>query len=570
MARKKQQLINYHTGSKQSMPLSSEVQYGELVVRHNAEQPELLIKVADDKFATFVDVEAVAKKVNDSADSLNQTINAVSATVFTDYATKSALESVSGNIKSTLNAVKSALEGADTAIATELSAVSATVVANKETYDEYVEQNDKDIAALGAASAAVKTSVAELSAGTRAEVSRLDGRVDSVFTSAVTVSKEYTNVQLSAVTEDLQGQIDDADSAIAALGAASAAVKTSVTELSAGTRAEVSRLDGAITTAKNDAIEAASAFTLAQIKKVNDTNDGLAERVDALESSASTLSDELAELSGVTEDFSAATHTALTGLSAGTVAEVARLDGRVDSVFTSAVTVSKAYTDKKFTDEFVPVKNAVDALTGNGESSVTSIVDKAIANVVAQAPEAFDTLKEIADWIGNGSGTTAAELVTDIEGLKSADTVISGAVNAVSATVVANKEAYDEYVEQNDKDIAALGAASAAVKTSVSELSGATKAEVSRLDGRVDSSFTSAVTYVDAQVSLVTKSLKDKEDALDTRIDALEAISGATTTAIQTATFAEGNAAKSGVEITKSGTTLVFDFSKLIIDCGEF
>ena len=570
MARKKQQLINYHTGSKQSMPLSSEVQYGELVVRHNAEQPELLIKVADDKFATFVDVEAVAKKVNNSADSLNQTINAVSATVFTDYATKSALESVSGNIKSTLNAVKSALEGADTAIATELSAVSATVVANKETYDEYVEQNDKDIAALGAASAAVKTSVAELSAGTRAEVSRLDGRVDSVFTSAVTVSKEYTNVQLSAVTEDLQGQIDDADSAIAALGAASAAVKTSVTELSAGTRAEVSRLDGAITTAKNDAIEAASAFTLAQIKKVNDTNDGLAERVDALESSASTLSDELAELSGVTEDFSAATHTALTGLSAGTVAEIARLDGRVDSVFTSAVTVSKAYTDKKFTDEFVPVKNAVDALTGNGESSVTSIVDKAIANVVAQAPEAFDTLKEIADWIGNGSGTTAAELVTDIEGLKSADTVISGAVNAVSATVVANKEAYDEYVEQNDKDIAALGAASAAVKTSVSELSGATKAEVSRLDGRVDSSFTSAVTYVDAQVSLVTKSLKDKEDALDTRIDALEAISGATTTAIQTATFAEGNAAKSGVEITKSGTTLVFDFSKLIIDCGEF
>ena len=564
MARKKQQLINYHTGSKQSMPLSSEVQYGELVVRHNAEQPELLIKVADDKFATFVDVEAVAKKVNDSADSLNQTINAVSATVFTDYATKSALESVSGNIKSTLNTVKSALEGADTAIATELSAVSATVVANKETYDEYVEQNDKDIAALGAASAAVKTSVSELSAGTRDEVSRLDGRVDGAFTSAVTVSKEYTNVQLSAVTEDLQGQIDDADSAIAALGAASAAVKTSVAELSAGTIAEVARLDGAITTAKNDAIEAASAFTLEQIQKVNDTNDGLAERVETLESSASTLSTALAELSGVTKDFSAATHTALTGLSAGTVAEVSRLDGRVDSVFTSAVTVSKAYTDKKFTDEFVPVKNAVDALTGNGESSVTSIVDKAIANVVSGAPKAFDTLKEIADWIGNGSGTTAAELVTDIEGLKSADTVITTVLSAVSATVVANKETYDEYVEQNDKDIAALGAASAAVKTSVSELSAGTRDEVSRLDGRVDGAFTSAVTYVDAQVSLVTKSLKDKEDALDTRIDALEAISGATTTAIQTATT------NSGVKVEKTGTTLAFDFSELIIDCGEF
>ena len=491
MARKKQQLINYHTGSKQSMPLSSEVQYGELVVRHNAEQPELLIKVADDKFATFVDVEAVAKKVNDSADSLNSAISAVSASVIADFATTAEMNAVSGNIESTLNAVKTALEGADTVISGAVKAVSATVVANKDAYDEYVEQNDENIAALGAASAAVKTSVTELSAGTRVEVSRLDGRVDSSFTSAVTVSKEYTNVQLSAVTEDLQGQIDDADNAIAALGAASAAVKTSVTELSAGTRAEVSRLDGAITTAKNDAIEAASAFTLEQIKKVNETNDGLAERVETLESD-------------------------------------------------------------------------VDALTGNGETSVTSIVDKAIANVVSGAPEAFDTLKEIADWIGNGSGTTAAELVTDIEGLKSADTVISGAVKAVSATVVANKETYDEYVEQNDENIAALGAASAAVKTSVSELSGATEAEVARLDGRVDGAFTSAVTYVDAQVSSVTKSLKDKEDALDTRIDALEAISGATTTAIQTATT------NSGVKVEKTGTTLAFDFSELIIDCGEF
>ena len=559
-----QKLINYHTSSRDAQPSGSNVHYGEIVVRHNESKPELLIKVGEDKFATFVDKNAVETQVKNSADAFDLKINGVSASVKSDFATKVSLETASGNIETTITSLKNSLEDADTVISGAVKAVSATVIANKEAYDNYVEQNDENIAALGAASAAVKTSVSELSGATEAEVSRLDGRVDSAFTSAVTVSKEYTNVQLSAVTEDLQGQIDDADSAIAALGAASAAVKTSVTELSAGTVAEVSRLENAITSAKTDAIEAASAFTLEQIKKVNDINDGLAERVDALESSASTLSTALAELSGVTKDFSAATHTALTGLSAGTVAEVSRLDGRIDSAFTSAVTVSEKYTDKKFTDEFVPVKNAVDALTGNGETSVTSIVDKAIATVVSGAPKAFDTLKEIADWIGNGSGTTAAEIVTNIEGLKSTDTVISGAVKAVSATVVANKEAYDNYVEQNDKNIAALGAASAAVKTSVTELSAGTIAEVARLDGRVDSAFTSAVTYVDAQVSAVTKSLTDKEDALDKRIDSLEALSATTQSAIQSATT------NSGVKVEKKGTTLEFDFSELVIDCGEF
>ena len=46
MARKKQQLINYHTGSKTNMPQTTEVQFGEIVVRHNHEEPQLMIKVS--------------------------------------------------------------------------------------------------------------------------------------------------------------------------------------------------------------------------------------------------------------------------------------------------------------------------------------------------------------------------------------------------------------------------------------------------------------------------------------------------------------------------------------------
>ena len=46
--------------------------------------------------------------------------------------------------------------------------------------------------------------------------------------------------------------------------------------------------------------------------------------------------------------------------------------------------------------------------------------DTAVAGVVASAPEAFDTLKEIANWIGSGAveNTTAASMLTDINNLK--------------------------------------------------------------------------------------------------------------------------------------------------------
>lgn len=46
--------------------------------------------------------------------------------------------------------------------------------------------------------------------------------------------------------------------------------------------------------------------------------------------------------------------------------------------------------------------------------------DSAVAGVIASAPEAFDTLKEIADWIGSGdvANTTASSMLTDINTLK--------------------------------------------------------------------------------------------------------------------------------------------------------
>ena len=67
----------------------------------------------------------------------------------------------------------------------------------------------------------------------------------------------------------------------------------------------------------------------------------------------------------------------------------------------------------------------VDTLIGEDSNKSARVIakeeaDTAVAGVVASAPEAFDTLKEIANWIGSGDveKTTAASMLTDINNLK--------------------------------------------------------------------------------------------------------------------------------------------------------
>lgn len=56
----------------------------------------------------------------------------------------------------------------------------------------------------------------------------------------------------------------------------------------------------------------------------------------------------------------------------------------------------------------------LDVLTGDGDGSIKKIVSNSISNIIDSAPEAFDTLKEIADWIVEDE-TNSAELVKQVE-----------------------------------------------------------------------------------------------------------------------------------------------------------
>ena len=88
-------------------------------------------------------------------------------------------------------------------------------------------------------------------------------------------------------------------------------------------------------------------------------------------------------------------------------------DLKVRVGMTNATGLSKRISDA---ESAITILNKTDGTVG----SVKKTVDDAIASIVASAPEAFDTLKEIADWISTAgeAGTTAATMLNDINTLK--------------------------------------------------------------------------------------------------------------------------------------------------------
>lgn len=67
------------------------------------------------------------------------------------------------------------------------------------------------------------------------------------------------------------------------------------------------------------------------------------------------------------------------------------------------------------------IQEALNMLKGTGDGSVQNIVDTAISTVIGGAPETYDTLKELADWVATHE-TDAAGLVTRIAALEANST----------------------------------------------------------------------------------------------------------------------------------------------------
>lgn len=89
----------------------------------------------------------------------------------------------------------------------------------------------------------------------------------------------------------------------------------------------------------------------------------------------------------------------------GTIPADATAKNVVDYI--KEVVTAGAYDDKQIKADIAANKGAIDTLNGTGDGSVKKAVSDAVAKIVAEAPESYDTLKEISDWITNHTSDAA-------------------------------------------------------------------------------------------------------------------------------------------------------------------
>ena len=116
---------------------------------------------------------------------------------------------------------------------------------------------------------------------------------------------------------------------------------------------------------------------------------------------------------------------------------------------------------------------AIDVLNGEGDGSVKKTVDDAISGILDGAPETFDTLKEIADYIET-HGSEAADMMDAIQ--KNSDAIAQN-VDAISQNAEAIASNVQD-IQANAQNIESLGAELADEVTAREEADAALKAEL--------------------------------------------------------------------------------------------
>lgn len=183
------------------------------------------------------------------------------------------------------------------------------------------------------------------------------------------------------------------------------------------------------------------------------------------------------------------------------------------------------YDDSALKKRISDNEAAIATLTGDGDGSVKETVADAIAQVINGAPEDFDTLKEVSDWIKNDK-TGAAKMASDIEANADAITKLNG-TSAVEGSV-------DKKVADAINEFATKVSDDQTVNTfkELIDYAADHKGEYSTLSGEVQANKTAIATLngKDTDAGSVAKTVKDAIDAaqatlqgnIDKKVDKVE------------------------------------------------
>ena len=568
MARNNQILINYNT-SGTSMPNAVDVHLGEVVVRHNDETPELLIKTNNGEFAKFVDSKAVETVVNTAKNNLQDVIDDVDAKADANATAISALTenvaktyATSANTVAAINAARSGATSdakayTDSAKTAAIAAASAYTDAQlnivKDEFQGEIDAIEEKIQKANSGTSELESFVVENYVTSADTVAAIDGAkdaaieaaneyTDSAKDEAIATASAYTDTQIEAAKNDLQDVIDDVEAKADANTSAISALTEDVAKTYATSANTVAAINAAKTSAvteankytdsaKTAAIAAASAYTDTQVKAAKDD---LQDAIDDLQNElTSGLTSVRSDLSATTEDLTELINnkvaTAYRFQGSCTYAELAskeKVNGYVWNVtdangnFPAGTNYAWSETDGKW-----------DALGGSVDlSPYYKTADFEVFEQDVQ--DEFDSVKEMIQ--AANSGTSELESFVETNYATSADTVT--AINGAKDAAI---EAANEYTD-SAKD-AAIAAASAYTDTQVKAAKDDLQGAIDDVDAKADANATAisaltenvAKTYATsantvaainaAKTSAVTEANKYTDSAKDAAIAAARA-----------------------------------------------
>ena len=494
---KRQKLIHLHSSGVTNVLNAVDLAKGEIAVRHATEKPELYIRKEDDTLATFIDEKAISKKITDVTDVISSNLEALSSatenlvsTVVSDYVTSESLEEtlkgVTNDINATIETLSGRVDAHDvkfTNLEKDLDEYKASVVETYATKTELGIQSGRVDTISGAVNTLRDTTIPNAK--------------DAAIKSATDASSAYTDAKVAKVQKD----VDANASEISNLWT-SAATKVELVAVSGLVEStfnakinDITKDGGAIDTKVAAAKVASSAYTDAEIEKVEKLIDAEKARINELEVSAATKV-ELGIQSGRVDTISGAVNT----LRDTTIpnAKAAAIKDATDA--------SSAYTDAKITkvqnDVIAPLDTKVTTLIGSDSGKTArAIAEDVVKFVVSGASEAFDTLKEVEDWIVKDEKGTAdlIQTVTDLG-------VIA---NFASGHTVELEKVFDDYKESVGEIYATkteLGTQSGRIDTLVDNVNTITGTTIPNAkDAAIKSATDASSAYTDAKVAKVQK-----------------------------------------------------------------
>ena len=275
-------------------------------------------------------------------------------------------------------------------------------------------------------------------------IDNLRGTADTATQNDKTIEgvRKYVEAKTSGIASD--ETVKALTNRVAANETAIAAINNTESGILAQAKAEINKLANGQVKTNTDAIAAINSAETGILKQAKDYAD--------------TKDTAIANAQKAGEDAAAS----VTALSAG---QVTTNKNNIEALQTALGADDTTGLRKRVKANETAISTLVGATEGDNAKSARTIAQEEVAKIIAEAPESFDTLKEIADWISNHSSdvTTMDNAIkantAAITVLNGADTVegsvaktVKDAVDPVSTKVAALEgKVTDEKIAQWDK-----------------------------------------------------------------------------------------------------------------------